>query len=179
MKTKKNFILGLFSCLCLSNWAQVNIDVNVVQKGIEISPELYGIFYEDINFASDGGLYAELIRNRSFEYNTEQPDFWKAEGANISLVEDNSKFNTPQKPAPWAENWVDHALKVEITEPDGKIINEGYWGINAVAGTRYKLSFWVKPLKIQGAKFDVLASLTTRDGKVLGQSSISIQNSFC
>ena len=177
MKTGITLLACFITACNLSTRAQVNIDVNVVQKGIEISPELYGIFYEDINFASDGGLYAELIRNRSFEYNTEQPDFWKAEGANISLVEDNSKFNTPKKPAPWAENWVDHALKVEITEPDGKIINEGYWGINAVAGTRYKLSFWVKPLKIQGAKFDVLASLTTRDGKVLGQSSISIQNS--
>ena len=36
----------------------------------EISDRLYGIFYEDINYAADGGLYAELVRNRSFEFNT-------------------------------------------------------------------------------------------------------------
>lgn len=132
MKTKRPFIWGLFSCLCLSNWAQVNIDVNPAQKGIEISPTLYGIFYEDINFASDGGLYAELIR-RSFEYNAEKPDFWEAKDANISLVEDNSKFDNQQSPAPWAENWVDHALKVEVTASNGGISNPGYWGINAVA----------------------------------------------
>ena len=67
MKTTKMlaFVLALTS---MSMSAQVNIKVDVAQKGIEISPTLYGIFYEDINFASDGGLYAELIRNRSFEY---------------------------------------------------------------------------------------------------------------
>lgn len=39
-----------------------------------ISPDLFGIFFEDLNYAADGGLYAELIQNRSFEYQaTEQP----------------------------------------------------------------------------------------------------------
>jgi hypothetical protein len=66
--------------------AQVNIAVDVAQRGIEISPTLYGIFYEDINFASDGGLYAELIRNRSFEYDAEKPEHWQAQGSNISLT---------------------------------------------------------------------------------------------
>lgn len=37
------------------------------EKGVPISPELIGLFFEDINFAADGGLYAEMIENRSFE----------------------------------------------------------------------------------------------------------------
>ena len=41
------------------------------QPGKEISPELFGIFFEDINYAADGGLYAELVQNRSFEYSAE------------------------------------------------------------------------------------------------------------
>ena len=170
MKTNRTFIWGLLSCLCMSSWAQVNINVDVAQKGIEISPTLYGIFYEDINFASDGGLYAELIRNRSFEYNAEQPEFWKAEGAEICLVEDNSKFEGQESATPWAEKWTDHALKVETAALGGKIINEGYWGINAVAGTQYKLSFWIKPEKGNPGKMK--ASLADRNGKTLGETLI-------
>ena len=45
-----------------------NIQTNTLEKTNQISPLLYGIFFEDINYAGDGGLYAELIANRSFEY---------------------------------------------------------------------------------------------------------------
>ncbi|MBQ6191595.1 MAG: carbohydrate binding domain-containing protein [Bacteroidaceae bacterium] len=140
--------------------AQVNINVNVAQKGIEISPTLYGIFYEDINYASDGGLYAELIRNRSFEFDTEKPEHWKAEGANISLATEGL-LNEKQG----------HALKVEAAQPNAGISNEGYWGINAVAGTQYKLSFWVKPLL--GKSGTLKASLQSREGKMLGETLIT------
>ena len=47
--------------------AQVTIDIDALERGPKVSPMLYGIFYEDINHAADGGIYAELIRNRSFE----------------------------------------------------------------------------------------------------------------
>src|SRR5665648_1007782 len=46
--------------------ASLTIDGNATS--IEMSPDLYGLFYEDINYAADGGLYAELVRNRSFEF---------------------------------------------------------------------------------------------------------------
>ena len=42
--------------------------VNIEDTGIKIQPTMYGIFFEDINFAADGGLYAEMIKNRSFEF---------------------------------------------------------------------------------------------------------------
>ena len=60
-------LLFLLSMLVLKASAQVNIDVDLQQPGHPVSPMLYGIFFEDINHAADGGLYAELIRNRSFE----------------------------------------------------------------------------------------------------------------
>lgn len=147
-------------CFCMSTWAQVNINVDVAQKGIEISPTLYGIFYEDINFASDGGLYAELIRNRSFEYNAEKPEYWKAVASNISLVTEGL-LNEKQG----------HALKVETkSATGGGVGNEGYWGVNAVAGTQYKLSFWVAP---QAGKPETInASLRSKDGTLLGKTVI-------
>src|SRR5204863_8105589 len=59
------------------------LTIDLTQSGKPISPDLFGIFFEDLNYAADGGLYAELIQNRSFEYNsTEQPtrgapSFWE------------------------------------------------------------------------------------------------------
>jgi alpha-L-arabinofuranosidase len=160
MKHFCTVIAVLLTCFGMSIRAQVNINVNVAQKGIEISPTLYGIFYEDINYASDGGLYAELIRNRSFEFDTEKPEHWKAEGANISLATEGL-LNEKQG----------HALKVEAAQPNAGISNEGYWGINAVAGTQYKLSFWVKPLL--GKTGTLKASLQSREGKMLGETLIT------
>ena len=48
--------------------ASVNISIDYSKPTVELSPHLYGLFFEDINFAADGGLYAELVQNRSFEY---------------------------------------------------------------------------------------------------------------
>ncbi len=47
-----------------------------VQGGKKISPYLFGLFFEDINYAADGGLYAELVQNRSFEYNPTERREW-------------------------------------------------------------------------------------------------------
>ena len=159
MKRIATFGSALATCFCMGLHAQVNIAVDVAQRGIEISPTLYGIFYEDINFASDGGLYAELIRNRSFEYNAEKPEHWQARGSNISLVTEGL-LNEKQG----------HALRVETTEPFGGISNPGYWGINAVQGTQYRLSFWIKPL--QGKPGSIRAALTGKDGELLGESTV-------
>lgn len=68
MKTKKKLIsLYIFICI-IPLQAQVNISVNLDQEGIAMSQDLIGVFFEDINYAADGGLYAELVQNRSFEY---------------------------------------------------------------------------------------------------------------
>ncbi|MDE5739503.1 MAG: alpha-L-arabinofuranosidase, partial [Bacteroidaceae bacterium] len=44
------------------------LDVNTTKVGAPIASTMYGIFFEDINYAADGGLYAELVKNRSFEF---------------------------------------------------------------------------------------------------------------
>lgn len=155
------------ACFFTSANAQVNINVDVAQKGIEISPTLYGIFYEDINFASDGGLYAELIANRSFEQFTQGEGFtllsyWKREDAYIDTVTEGL-LNEKQG----------HALKVKTTDAGGGISNMGYWGINTVAGMQYKLSFWISPLQLpKGGELSMRASLRSKDGKILGETVI-------
>ena len=162
MKALKTFFACVFAAFGVNAGAQVNIKVDVAQKGIEISPTLYGIFYEDINFASDGGLYAELIRNRSFEYDAEKPAHWKAEKSEISLVTDGL-LNEKQG----------HALMVKASIPDAGISNEGYWGINTVAGTQYKLSFWIKVL--HGKPGTMLTRLATKNGHTIGATTIDVK----
>ncbi|BCS85815.1 alpha-N-arabinofuranosidase [Prevotella herbatica] len=122
--------------MAMQSSAQVNINVDVYNKGVVMSPNLYGIFYEDINHAADGGLYAELVRNRSFEdSNTEAVAWNSVGGATMKLVK-TGLLNKAQA----------QALEVGFAG-NGKasgINNDGYWGINAVQGRTYKLSFWAK-----------------------------------
>ncbi|MCA1744197.1 MAG: alpha-L-arabinofuranosidase, partial [Bacteroidales bacterium] len=68
----RKFSLSLYllfiTALFLSTKAQVTIQADFSQLPVPISPTHMGAFFEDINYAADGGLYAELIQNRSFEY---------------------------------------------------------------------------------------------------------------
>lgn len=68
---KKYFLIILLSCICISSISAqqtYELVVNAGKPGAEIQPTMYGLFFEDINFGADGGLYAELIKNRSFEF---------------------------------------------------------------------------------------------------------------
>ena len=59
--------LALFSTISLSAQTHV-MEVNTKKIGAPVQPTMYGIFFEDINYAADGGLYAEMVKNRSFEF---------------------------------------------------------------------------------------------------------------
>lgn len=127
--------------------AQVVVNVDASRRGGEASPMLYGIFYEDINHAADGGLYAELVRNRSFEDNLQSPDHWSAVGsADLRLLNTNL-LNKAQR----------RALQVSFNAPGDGFSNEGFWGIPAVQGRTYRLSFWAKG-KLKGRLKAYLAS---------------------
>ncbi len=56
------------------------LDIDLKKAGAPIQNTMYGIFFEDINFAADGGLYAELVKNRSFEFPCDALQGWKAFG---------------------------------------------------------------------------------------------------
>jgi len=74
MRKKISFAVLLLSLLSvrLSSQEQRNaavISIDAAHPGAAISPSMFGIFFEDINFGADGGLYPELVKNRSFEFN--------------------------------------------------------------------------------------------------------------
>ena len=150
--------------------AQVTIDIDAQQRGPKVSPMLYGIFYEDINHAADGGIYAELIRNRSFE---DGPRFgapadmqgWSTFAAAPSQL--TARLIQPSKKTPLLNSVQHNALELDIKASAAMpvcLVNEGYWGINAVQGRSYRLSFWAKALKYKGT---VKATLCSQDGSQL------------
>ena len=148
MKLRKT-LLAACTIVATAAHAQVVIDIDAQQRGPRISPTHYGIFFEDINHAADGGIYAELIRNRSFE---DGPRFgepadmqaWTTRAADGGVL--TAKLIQPSKKVKLLNAAQQHALEMTIdgTTTPVQLVNEGFWGINAVQGRTYKLSFWVK-----------------------------------
>lgn len=117
--------------------AQTNVmDINTKKVGAKVQDTMYGLFFEDINYAADGGLYGELVKNRSFEF---PQNFmgWQVFG-NVTLKNDGPFERCPHY--------------VELKAPNHKerrtgIQNEGYFGIGVVKGEEYRFSVWAKAPK--------------------------------
>lgn len=140
-KSMKNKLLILCLCLiALATKAQVKLTIDADTHKDELSDLQYGIFFEEINHAGDGGLYAELIANRSFESHLVNPtylEFWdKYNGSTISSVSstETTMLNSVQQ----------HAVKVVATTAGDGILNNGYKGICIVSGSQYKLRLFAK-----------------------------------
>lgn len=128
----------------------LNLDFS--KPGANVSPMLYGLMTEEINHAYDGGLYAELIRNRIFKDNKTIPEAWS-----LIRTDSNSKaaiklMATTEENIPYDERR--HAitgalttcLRLTVEKAVGKIgiANEGYWGIPVKPSTTYNASFYLK-----------------------------------
>jgi len=111
--------------------APASITVDVDKPGAKISPTLWGIFFEDINLSADGGIYPELVRNRSFE-DANRPEHWQLTTEGDGRSEMTVDTRTPLNP------YNRSSLRVRV---DGiaSVINEGYWGMSIVQGETYKL----------------------------------------
>ncbi|MBQ6751032.1 MAG: carbohydrate binding domain-containing protein [Bacteroidaceae bacterium] len=106
-----------------------------------ISPDLMGIFFEDISYAADGGLYAELIQNRDFEYTADDHRGWNAQTA--WRLEGNGSTWSIETKAPIHKNNA-HYANLKTTTPGAKLINEGWDGIALQKGKKYNLSLFTK-----------------------------------
>lgn len=106
-----------------------------------ISPDLMGIFFEDISYAADGGLYAELIQNRDFEYTADDHRNWNAQTA-WRLEGNGTTWNIETK-APVHKNNA-HYSHLMTTQTGAKLINEGWDGIALQKGKKYNLSLFTQ-----------------------------------
>ena len=148
--------------------ATIKVDAGKTKK---ISDKLIGIFFEDINYSADGGLYAELVQNRDFEYS--QADVkggnkdWKADYA-WTLEGDGGTWEI-RTDAPIHEN-NPHYAAVSVTQPGGvALVNAGFDGIVLREGEKYDFSLFAKQLEGKGGKINV--SLV-EDGKVLAEATL-------
>jgi alpha-L-arabinofuranosidase len=116
------------------------LTVQVDKPGHQISPQLWGIFFEEINYAGDGGLYAEMVRNRSFEEpgnmsHSQQVTAGTAVGA---MSVDTSSPLTDCNPS--------SLVLIRSSGGTGSVgvTNNGFWGMNFQAGQVYDLTFYAR-----------------------------------
>ena len=159
--------------------------VDLVQPGKAISPDLFGIFFEDLNYAADGGLYAEQVQNRSFEYQITEQLSWNAmtawelatrAGGRGSLAIATAVPVHPNNP---------HYVVIETQQPGAGVglVNAGFDGIAVQAGGQYDFSMFARQL-FTGNHWGgngVLASparfvvrLETKAGAVLGETTLDV-----
>ncbi len=155
--------------------APIEIDINCAHPAVELSPHLYGLFFEDINFAADGGLYAELVQNRSFEYyaikgkGPYHPLFaWapvERGGASCDLsVEESDPLNDRNT----------NYLKIDIKRPGSAagVANSGFDGIPLDENATYDLSFYARRADWSGSG-TVTVTLELEDGTVCGSTEFN------
>ena len=129
---------GLLAVLALAAGSALQAQTNelVIQAGkpgAEIQPTMYGLFFEDINYAADGGLYAELVKNRSFEF-PQHFMGWKTFGK-VSLKDDGPFERNP--------HYVRLAYAGHPHKQTG-LDNEGFFGIGIKKSAEYRFSVWAR-----------------------------------
>ena len=127
-------ILALTAALALPANAQRKLTVQTKKLGAVIQPTMYGIFFEDINFGADGGLYAEMVQNRSFEFPNRLMG-WDVFG-NVELRDDRPAF--PNNPHYVAITDPKHAHKRSGIE------NRGFFGMGFKKDLRYDFSVYAR-----------------------------------
>ena len=156
MKNARNllaFAAAFSAAAAVAVPATVKVDASKVK--CPVSRDLWGIFFEDIDLSLDGGVYAELVRNRSFEDGHGDPKaalgFWREEGGakmELSAAQPLSAKNR-------------HSLKVSAPAGGG-VSNEGYFGVAARPGIDYRLS-----IAVRGDEGTLLVALESADGKAV------------
>lgn len=165
---KKTIVaLLLFTGGLITASAEV-IDVNVKKVGAKIQPTMYGMFFEDINFAADGGLYGELVKNRSFEF-PQSFMGWKIFG-NVKLRNDG-----PFERCPHYVSLGD----VGHSERRTGLQNEGFFGIGLEKDEEYRFSVWAKaPNGNAQVRVQLIDENTMSDNQILVQQKLDVQGSI-
>jgi alpha-L-arabinofuranosidase len=145
------------------------LTVNAAQAGPRIDPTEFGEFLEEINHSGDGGVYAELIRNRDLKEDPSSPAYWSAVtggGGTGSIALDRTQ-------GPTSANQVSLELSVGAVPAGGRVgvANAGYWGIPVKPSTTYQVSFYARSSQDQSGPLTV--DLESDSGQVYASSTIA------
>ena len=130
---KRLTFLLLFAASLMATAQTHVMDVNTQKLGAPVQPTMYGIFFEDINYAADGGLYAEMVKNRSFEF-PQHLMGWRAYG-NFDVEDDGPFERNP------------HYVRLKYSGHSDKFTgleNEGFFGIAVKKDATYRFSLWAR-----------------------------------
>ncbi|GGG99988.1 alpha-L-arabinofuranosidase C-terminal domain-containing protein [Mucilaginibacter phyllosphaerae] len=165
---KRVIILFALTFVCFAGICQQTKVYTIAANQVKakVSPYMYGIFFEDINMAADGGVYAELVKNRSFEFNTALTG-WKEQQKNggagkVTVV--NRADDRPENP---------HVITVDVTSPAGYfgLSNEGFRGMGIKKGETYNFTVMArKPSKNSTA---IQVELHSAKGLVIGKAQLA------
>src|SRR5579862_5996128 len=136
-----------------------------------VSPMLYGLMTEEINYSYDGGLYAELVRNRTFRSDWSGVLNWflleKGNSA-ATMAADNREGPSAALP---------HSVKLDVAKSDASspagLLNEGYWGIPVHPNTKYTGSFFAKS-SLDASLPVRIAIVADQSGQVLASATVSV-----
>lgn len=135
-------VLSLVSALSASDRTPVVLNLYPEEELGVVSPDMYGVFFEDINFGADGGLYAELIKNRSFDF--PHPLVGWVPFGDVKILSDRPAFDRNPNYA---------RLKLEKGSLTGSgLDNEGFTGIAFRKGAEYRLTFHARVIGGGSAK---------------------------
>lgn len=169
MKTTLQYLKNLFLLLSVQQlMAQEPIlEIDASNYQAEIAPTMYGIFFEDINFAADGGLYAELVKNRSFEFTLPKMG-WLEPNSDRHSYNSESGISMVVKQSLKATNT--NFLRVQVINAKGyELINEGFRGMGIKKNESYDFSIsCANPLGIT----KIIAEIIDEEKKVIGSTSI-------
>ncbi len=173
MKTITNKLIVLIIATIISGGVSAQpgnkVVVNVDSPKAEIQETMWGFFFEDINFAGDGGMYAEMVKNRSFEFPEplmgwdQKRKMFFGVGDVLIINRDNEQANI-------------RYAKVTVTK-DGEspcLINEGFRGMGVKEGLAYNFS--IDARLHEGSQIDIRVELVDEDETVLGSATLSSFN---
>ncbi|MEZ2444702.1 alpha-L-arabinofuranosidase C-terminal domain-containing protein [Chitinophaga sp. RCC_12] len=162
--TALSLLMGVYTTP-LAAQQPLNFTVKAGEIKTPVSPNMWGIFFEDINLSADGGIYAELVKNRSFEFSTPLMGWSVPRNAVASgqIVVVNRQEDHPSNPR-----------FARITMPATRsfeIVNEGFRGMGIKSGEQYNFSLYAR--QQEGAAVKLTVTLLDDAGKEIGSTTVS------
>ncbi|MGM8362910.1 alpha-L-arabinofuranosidase C-terminal domain-containing protein [Flavobacterium sp. ARAG 55.4] len=164
----KSTVCGLLLSSFLVTAQRTNLEVDLTKSITKIQPTMYGVFFEDINFAADGGLYAEMVKNRTFGFDSPLMG-WLQPNSNTHSFNKESGIATPMRTSENPNN--PDFCRIIINNDKGyQIINEGFRGMGIQKEAKYNLS--LKAANHNNAIKKIIIQFIDANKNVLGETSI-------
>ncbi|MBK8951843.1 MAG: alpha-L-arabinofuranosidase [Chitinophagaceae bacterium] len=158
------WFFALVVCISISSFSQRKLTVYADKPVAAVSPTMWGVFFEDINFGADGGLYAELVKNRSFEFPTAMMG-WRESRTNYQkgrvLVINKSDNSINSRFA---------RITVNNLEGNYSLANEGFRGMGFHKAKQYDFSIMIRSENPKDCRIKV--QLLNHSGKEIGSAFI-------